>query len=447
MTDRFEPLPDERQYFCPGQSYAISHPLHLARLVSFFPDCDHCPHRDETEDLAPRMVRRLQETPLGASGPLTISSEAVTGVYLNELNADHARRWAAALGVYLRDQDDAACQAPAVVIGGDDRPLTADLVAAVSDGLRMTAGQVIDVGGVSSAALAFAVDHLGADGGLLVGNAAGKPHHVSLKFWRRGARPLSAGGELDLLEKLYRQGVDRPARRGGSLRRFRVEVPYLARLHTYFHALRPLRFVLDTSCRPVLRYLTELLQRVACQIILVGRCRDEVIAFRSDSQQASGELAQRFTNLFSQRPLTQQIIEEGAHFGIRIDDDGETIHLSDERGCDVAAEDLLVLIARHLLEEFPAGTIAVESSTSPRVIQAISLAGGSATESSPTREAMDIAMRTSGALLGGGPSGRIWHREAVPAADALKTLTMLLAILSKSDAPLSQVVDEAVAAQ
>ena len=56
-------------------------------------------------------------------------------------------------------------------------------------------------------------------------------------------------------------------------------------------------------------------------------------------------------------------------------------------------------------------------------------------------------MRTSGALLGGGTSGRIWHREAVPAADALKTLTMLLAILSKSDAPLSQVVDEGVAAQ
>ncbi|MCH8923038.1 MAG: hypothetical protein IIA67_07815, partial [Planctomycetes bacterium] len=251
---------------------------------------------------------------------------------------------------------------------------------------------------------------------------------------------LSAGGELDVLRELYRQGVDRPVRRSGSLRRFRVEIPYLACLHKYFHALRPLRFVLDTSCRPLVRYLEELLQPVACQVILAGRCRDEVIAFRSGPRQAAGELAERFLMPFSQR-----VVEEDAHFGIRIDDDGEMTRVTDERGRDVAAEDLLVLIAQHLLDEYPAGAVAVELATSSRVVEAISEAGGHAIKCGDTREAIDETMRASEALFGGGPSGRVWYREAVPSADALKTLTMLLSILSKSDAPLSQVVDEQVA--
>ncbi|MCH8045220.1 MAG: hypothetical protein IID44_16030, partial [Planctomycetes bacterium] len=138
MTQRLEPLLDERQYFCPGQTYPISHALHLARLTSFFPGCRHCPHRDETDDLAPGIVRRLEASPCGIDGEFKLTSEAVSGVYLNELEADHARRWAEALGVYLRGQGGRARQAPAVVIGGDSRPLTAELVAAASGGLRMT---------------------------------------------------------------------------------------------------------------------------------------------------------------------------------------------------------------------------------------------------------------------------------------------------------------------
>ena len=52
-------------------------------------------------------------------------------------------------------------------------------------------------------------------------------------------------------------------------------------------------------------------------------------------------------------------------------------------------------------------------------------------------------MRDCGAVIGGGPSGRFFHAAvappALPAADALKTLVLLLGALSTSDRPLSQV--------
>jgi phosphomannomutase len=62
--------------------------------------------------------------------------------------------------------------------------------------------------------------------------------------------------------------------------------------------------------------------------------------------------------------------------------------------------------------------------------------------SSPRRADMAAAMREHGAIFGGGPSSRFWFAVAgVPLPDALMAITRLLIILSRSDAPLSVVLD------
>ena len=51
-------------------------------------------------------------------------------------------------------------------------------------------------------------------------------------------------------------------------------------------------------------------------------------------------------------------------------------------------------------------------------------------------------MKADCIVVGGGPSGRFWHTDAgFPLPDALTTLSLLLAILSRSDRPLSEVLD------
>jgi phosphomannomutase len=72
-------------------------------------------------------------------------------------------------------------------------------------------------------------------------------------------------------------------------------------------------------------------------------------------------------------------------------------------------------------------------------------AGGEVVVAGATRSEMFTAARQSGAVLGGGPSGRYWFAcSAVPLADALCAVSLLLAILSKTDRPLSQVVRESI---
>ena len=77
-----------------------------------------------------------------------------------------------------------------VVIASDGRLATAAIIAAIVEGVRWTGCETIDTGPASAPCTARAIEHLAADGGIFVGNAAGAPHTVGLKFWAHG-EPLS----------------------------------------------------------------------------------------------------------------------------------------------------------------------------------------------------------------------------------------------------------------
>lgn len=438
------------EYRCPGEPYPISRAVHLGRLAAYYPGCRQCPHRDDTGTLSPRRVKRLAETRRRADVPSLFDDEGVAGVYLNEIGPAQAQSLAAAFGVWLLDRRSASEEPPVALIAGDGRPITSELVAAVGDGLRWSGCHVIDIGPASAPCTALAVAQLEASGGILVGNPHGQAHTTGLKLWSQGARPLSAGGELGAIRRLFEGGMDRPTRRSGMLRRYQAEANYLARLEPFFHALRPLRFVLDTPCPPLPRYVEQLLRPVACQAIP-----------RRDAPSR----------------LAEQVRAEGAHFAATLDDDGQSCRLLDHSGRPVAMERLIPLLADCLLKRSSADEsvsstlppsvgpgsrrrrnasraaqaasepaeflVVLEMGTPDSVAPAIRALGGRVVTSDPGPAEMERSMRQHDALLGGGPSGRFWYRASQKhfAADALVTLTLLLRLLSQSDRPLCEVLD------
>ena len=197
------------------------------------------------------------------------------------------------------------------------------------------------------------------------------------------------------------------------MRRVDAQAAYLAGLSPFYHALRPLHVAINAPCPPVIEYLRTLTAQVACRLLpcLSGHVADAVRA-------------------------------AGAHFGITIEDDGETCRLWDEQGRPVPSERLLLLLARHLLTQQSGATVVVEAGSSPALAGQIAALGGRAVTADPARAAMAAAMREHEALLGGGPSGRLWHAVGrLPLADALRTLTLVLVLLSRDDRPLSEVLD------
>ena len=314
---------------------------------------------------------------------------------------------------------------PIVVIAGDGRSSAAEFIAAVSEAVRWAGCHVVDIGPASAACLTTAIDRLSADGGILVGNPGPGSHTTGLKFWAHSATPLSRGGLLDRLRKLCDTGIDRPTRAYGSLGRHQAEVDYLVRLAPEYHALRPLQFVLDSTCGAWGEYLRELTRSVACRIL---PCRRH------------GE------------GLGQQVVEDRAHFGLRVEDDGEICHLVDERGQAVPPERLFLLVARSVLSGSQASPssphapcaadVVLEEDASPGLIEDVRSLGGRVVASGALRQAMACTIRRHGAILGGGPSGRFWYSVGgVPVPDALRTFTRLLVLLSRSDRTLSEVLD------
>ena len=405
-------------YYCPDEPHPISEAIHLGRLASFSPKCRQCPHRDETGTLSSGIVKLLAETRRRAASDSLFGDEGVEGEYLNELSPAQTRQIATAFGAYLALQ----AATPAVVLAGDGRPLTPELTAAACEGLRWSGCRVIELGAATAPSLVFALDHLGADAGLLVGNARGEANTVGIKFWHKAGRPISAGSELNAIEALCQQEAERLARGHGELSWFQAEPLYLAELEGHYHALRPLRFVLDTACRPLAGYFRRLAKSVACEML---HCREP----------ASGPAA-------GARSLAERVQAERAHFGVWIDGDGEACRFIDESGAIVTAEQMQLLLARHLLAQHGAAAVVVEHDTSAATVERLSAMGAKVVSSDSSRDAMDAALREHQAILGGGASGRFWHGCRMSLADGLRTLSLVLTILSQSDRPFSSVLAE-----
>lgn len=416
--------PESIEYSCPGEKAPISRAVHLGRLARYDPACRQCMHRGDTAGLSPKQVKRLTETHDRRASRTLFHEEGIAGVYLNELNPETAKRLASAFGVCLRNSDPQTAEAPVVVLGGDGSPWTPELTAAVGEGLRWAGCHVVDVGQVSAACLTFAIMHLQASGGVLVHHRNEPFQTVGLKFWAAGAWPLSAGGALEAVQRLFESGVDRPTRRFGSLRRFQADNPYVASLAEHYHAMRPLRLVLDTRCRPLAAYLEKLTHSVACQFL---------------------------ENRITAERLPDEIRDAQAHFAVQVDEDGERLFLWNELGQRIDHEQLLVLVARHLLADEPEAVVVVEQDTSAPTIQTLAHLGVQVVVSGSRRSQMAQAMGEHRARFGGGASGRLWYAPPTPAentrcppcpappsADALATLTHLLVLLSQTDQPLSK---------
>ncbi|NLF06623.1 MAG: hypothetical protein GX594_01400 [Pirellulaceae bacterium] len=477
MNDNQPPI----EYRCPGEKSPISRAVHLGRLAAFYPACRECPHREDTGSLSPRQVEQLTETAEQRRPRPLFNDEGAGGVYLDEITPADARRIAAAFGVAVgesvksvkgvereernergrgRREDEVDGErdeteqkppsihhssfinphsptihhssfiaphspGPSVLLAGDGRPISAELVASAADGLRWSGCDVIDIGPATAPCLAFAVHHLKAAGGVMVGNPGMAPHEAGLQFWTAEPRPLSAGAGLERLKQLAETELARPTRRSGSMSRFQADEPYLAALSEHYHALRPLRVAVDSASKPTLDYLRRLSSTVAC----------EIVPFRSAS-----------------------------HFAVQIDGDGETCLVFDEQGREAPPDRLLKLLARYICD----GSELVAVAESPcRVGQAKRCPtncgktdGGAALRlTHPTfrdRNELDVliksradvsaAMRASGGgALGFGPGARYWHAAGgVPLPDALMTVTWLLKILSHGDEQLSGVLDRDV---
>ena len=351
-----EPPPQSDPYRCPGEQHPISRAVHLGRLAAFYPACRQCPRRDETGTLSPRRVAQLAETSRRGQPRSLFHDEGAGGVYLNDLTPAAAKEIAAAFAAVMRDgagegregergdgetrretgtfvlsvlvSPSPPLPLSSVLLAGDGRPLTAELVAAAAEGLRSTGCNVVDIGPSTAPCLAFAVHHLQAAGGVS-GRQSGRrfAHRGHEVLGRRSAAALRPADRSNRSSNAIEAGVERrpPATTANCAASRPIGRTWPKWRNTTMR-LRPLRVVVDSASRPTLDFLQRLAATVACEIIPSRSTRND---------------------------LPRQIRADAAHFAACIDGDGETCRVLDEQGRPVPPERLLLLLAAEMPEATP----------------------------------------------------------------------------------------------
>lgn len=412
--------PNQQDFQCPGEPGKISRAVHLARLADGYPACRQCQYRDDARGLSERSRQKIPAAQTASSLLDYVCEDGVVGNLHEGFDAPLAGRFATGFGLLLRDELEATVRNPSVAVASDGRPITQRHFAETVEKLRWAGCDVIELGSVPCPALSWATGELVADGGLYVGNPTGNAHKAGIRFVGWDGKPVTDPATLKAICAFIETVPSRPVRISGIASKADAMRPYETRFADSFHGLRPLRFLLHTTCRPAGVCLERLLQRTACKMVL----RDSEIALPAE-------------------PLP----ESGGHFAAAVEDDGQRCRLWDERGEPVPFERLFLLLVQIVCGTEPSGqTIVVQDGLPEPLTVELQRYGLTVRSCDPLSPDIHAAMVNTGAPLGADQGGRIWYGEPSGRviADALGTLTLLLRKLSDGDHPLSEVLDAEV---
>ena len=323
----------------------------------------------------------------------------IRGVYPDELDEPMAEAIGRAVGSMM-----AGGQAPGTgecVLGGDLRPSTPALTAAVCRGLLAAGVDVVDIGIVPTPVGFWAKRRLGARGLVVVTASHNPPEYNGMKV-AIGDRPL---GPEDLQEVGRRaEGENGKGRaRGRARARARsVRDDYFAWLGERFAGTGAGRkVVIDAGNGCAAEWAPAAFAAAGYEVVEVFCTPDGSFPDRSPNPSSPAAVA----------AASGRVREVGADFGVCFDGDADRAVFLDERGEFVPGEEALILFARQVLAGEPGAAVVYDQKSTLVVPREIEAAGGRAVRERSGYAFIKRRLIEEDAALGGEASGHFLFRE------------------------------------
>ena len=350
----------------------------------------------------------------------------VRGTVPEQFNADIAR----AVGVAFAD----FASEPTVLVARDMRPSGVELAAAFAEGAMSRGVDVIDLGLASTDMLYFAAGSLNAPGAMFT--ASHNPaQYNGIKFCLSGARPVGADTGLDVVRagaeaELVAPSASVAAR--GTLSQRNVLDAFADHVVGFVDAanLRPLRVVADTANGMgglVVPAVFERLPQMELEVMypeLDGTFPNHP----ADPIQPA-----------NQKDLQARVVSGGFDIGLAFDGDADRVFVVDETGTGLSGSTTTALLAAAVLRTNPGATIIHNLICSRTVAEVIAEVGGKAVRSKVGHSYIKQLMAETGAVFGGEHSAHYYFLDNYRADSGLIAAMFVLAELSRSGAPLSEV--------
>lgn len=328
---------------------------------------------------------------------------------------------ALSFGTYMREKD-----LKTLAIGSDCR-LSSDRFREIfADALTKTGCDVIDVGTVPTPVLYFAIEHLKANGGVMITGSHNPPEFNGFKLCI-GTFSIY-GREIQKIREIIEDGVY-IAGNGKYEKYSKIIQDYQNYLVDNLNLKRKLKVVVDSGNATAGPVAPKIFRKLGCTVISLYENMDG----NFPNHHPDPTIPEYLEDLIS------TLKKENADIGIAFDGDADRIGVVDENGNIIYGDQLLMIFARDVLESNPGSIIISEVKSSKNLYDDIKNHNGIPIMWKTGHSLIKQKMKEEGALLGGEMSGHMFFADRYFGFDdAIYAAGRLLEILSRSDTKLSE---------
>ncbi len=332
-----------------------------------------------------------------------------------------------ALGTYLPEQFQTEC----VFVGSDNRVTSAPLKAAMIEGLSSTGMTVIDIGEVMTPTVYFASASFEGNGaGVMITGSHLDTRYNGIKM-AYGKLAL-AGEQIQELLQIIDSG-EFATGEGDVSQDMDMINKHMATIQGKVKMAKPMKVVLDAGNGLSGSYIPAVLSNLGLEVVCLY-CEPDGTFPNHLPNPEDPEMT---------KDLEAKVVEVGADLGLSFDGDSDRCGFIDNHGHHIAADRLLALLARDLLERHPGTPIVFDVKASQALPDEIKKYGGVPVMWKSGHSLMKQKMNEIGSLLGGEVSGHLFVGEDYYGFDdaplvALKTLE----IISKTDKTIAEIFED-----
>jgi phosphomannomutase len=350
----------------------------------------------------------------------------IRGTYPDQIDAGLAYRIGRAFADFIG-------QGP-LVVGRDMRAMSPEIQGACIEGILEGGIDVIDIGLCNTPQCYFAVGSMKAAGGIVVTASHNPAEYIGFKLTREEAIPISGDTGLEDIEKMATAAAKpAPKAQRGQLSQADTLADYVAHVCQWADLKRPVKIASDAANGMAAHTFPHVLAAVP-QLSNFG------LYFELDGSFPNHEANP--LKLSTLVDLQAAVIAQGAELGAAFDGDADRCCFVDETGRAIGNDIMTTLVARETLKREPGAAIVYDLRSSWILPELVLAGGGRPIKERVGHSFLKARMREFDAPFGGELSGHYYFRDNWYADNSEIILLSVLNLLSRSERPLSAMVNE-----
>ena len=367
--------------------------------------------------------------------PSIFKAYDIRGLYGSQLDEQAAWKIGHATAQFLRSMvhgyNRGLANAQSICVGRDMRTHSPSLAKALIEGMNAAGANVIDIGMIDTPQMYFAINHLGACGGVQVTASHNPAQYNGFKISGQQAKPIGADTGLKDIKHIATALLHTLGRPDGSVERCDLSQEYKKHVLKFLEEKRrPLKMVVDAS-NGMAGKMVPILFGDLDDLELIGLNLEHNGTFKHDPN----PLVE--ANLDE---LKKTVKKHKADFGCCFDGDADRLMIVDEKGQTVSCDIMTALMVPYFLKNNPGSTVVYDLRSSHVVQEEILKHDGTPRRERVGHSFMKKTLRDSHACFGGELSGHFYYRDNYYADSGMITLVHMLNILGTTETPASELV-------